>query len=858
MPPLLLLLLSHAQPSSASFNWGSGCDGGSGTFDVTLAEGAVATLGEIPKGKYDVRVFLSSATDVDVQLFDPGSAATAAAAGAGGGSKHAEGDAVIAWCDTAAAPGCNMGVLGAEEGAATAEYKGARIEYSGYGGTAGQPGREFIKVGGATPVALRMAAFAFEAGAARVTYEWSRSRSGCCSGAAACGGRFDVRVAKGGSAALGVIPRGKKDLRVALTAANDVDVQLFDVEDAAASGFPEGRAVVGYCDDGAPGCNAGALGNNDGGAEQATHKGLVYRYSGYDGEGGKAGHEWIEIAGVSNTRLLMKAFGYAAGNATVSYSYFELPPPGLPAEPLAEAPPSIDWRRAANSAAHRTAMFRGVPAGTLIARRGGAALEFIVRGAALLPDAALATLVATVPEWEEEEKAEEEKKKGEKEGGAAAGAAWATSEVLDRGVDGAARTAIVRLALAAHAPVGNYTLRVGVGAHALALRLIVLFNPYKGGAGGDGVYVSAAARREYVESEEGLIWQGTSDANTAHVWAFAQFDFAQLAVALRTALRRLPLRARADPVRVARHVTYAVGEDVCYGRWGGGHSYTSGTPAGGYRCSKTDGSRRCVEPGEWTGTAALFALHVAAGFRRVQYCQCFVYAGVVTTVGRALGIATRPVTNFQSAHDGEANRAIERYFAVDESSGAFAPVDGPSHDSVWSFHVWNEMHLRRPDLLAAGEARAHGWQAVDATPQELSPAGAGVVPSTKPVYALGPASVALVRRNLQTRCPGSLAAAAAAGAPPPHAPPSAAEAALELRHGCYDGGFVVAEVNAWVNMWVRDAAGTAQGGGWSPYGCAADGSDCGFPTDPFGDALGTIGLQVLLALTIVLSRSSLY
>ena len=50
------------------------------------------------------------------------------------------------------------------------------------------------------------------------------------------------------------------------------------------------------------------------------------------------------------------------------------------------------------------------------------------------------------------------------------------------------------------------------------------------------------------------------------------------------------------------------------------------------------------------------------------------------------------------------------------------------------------------------------------------------------------------------------------------------EAALELRHGCYDGGFVVAEVNAWVNMWVRDAAGTAQGGGWSPYGCAADGS----------------------------------
>ena len=113
-------------------------------------------------------------------------------------------------------------------------------------------------------------------------------------------------------------------------------------------------------------------------------------------------------------------------------------------------------------------------------------------------------------------------------------------------------------------------------------------------------------------------------------------------------------------MRVARHISYAVGEDVCYGKWGSG-SYTTGQPAGGYRCSKaaSNPGRRCVEPGDWTGTRELFALHVASGFRKVQYCQCFVYAGVVTTVGRALGIATRPVTTFQSAHDGEANRAVE-------------------------------------------------------------------------------------------------------------------------------------------------------------------------------------------------------
>ena len=51
--------------------------------------------------------------------------------------------------------------------------------------------------------------------------------------------------------------------------------------------------------------------------------------------------------------------------------------------------------------------------------------------------------------------------------------------------------------------------------------------------------------------------------------------------------------------------------------------------------------------------------------------------------GRALGIATRPVTNFESSHDTDYNRAIEKYFLFDKDSKTYEPTDGESGDSVW-------------------------------------------------------------------------------------------------------------------------------------------------------------------------------
>ena len=37
-------------------------------------------------------------------------------------------------------------------------------------------------------------------------------------------------------------------------------------------------------------------------------------------------------------------------------------------------------------------------------------------------------------------------------------------------------------------------------------------------------------------------------------------------------------------------------------------------------------------------------------------------------------------------------------------------------DSIWNFHVWNEVYMARPDLPAG----YGGWQVIDATPQEAS------------------------------------------------------------------------------------------------------------------------------------------
>ena len=84
---------------------------------------------------------------------------------------------------------------------------------------------------------------------------------------------------------------------------------------------------------------------------------------------------------------------------------------------------------------------------------------------------------------------------------------------------------------------------------------------------------------------------------------------------------------------------------------------------------------------------------------------------MLTTVARCLGIPARSVTNFVSAHDTHNNRMIDKFFDVDGN-----PLEHKNADSIWNFHVWNDLWFARRDLP---DGRG-GWQACDATPQERS------------------------------------------------------------------------------------------------------------------------------------------
>eukprot|EP00794_Sanderia_malayensis_P004709 gene4709-5330_t len=134
-----------------------------------------------------------------------------------------------------------------------------------------------------------------------------------------------------------------------------------------------------------------------------------------------------------------------------------------------------------------------------------------------------------------------------------------------------------------------------------------------------------------------------------------------------------------------------------------------------------------VKPWKWTGSASICKHYLEAG-KPVHYGQCWVFSGLTTALMRSLGIPTRSVTNYDSAHDTDNNLTFDKYFDED---GEY--LDEESDDSCWNFHVWNESWMTRPDLPVG----YGGWQAFDSTPQEES--------SGK--YRCGPASVRAIKEG---------------------------------------------------------------------------------------------------------------
>ncbi|XP_062887509.1 protein-glutamine gamma-glutamyltransferase 2-like isoform X2 [Mobula hypostoma] len=294
------------------------------------------------------------------------------------------------------------------------------------------------------------------------------------------------------------------------------------------------------------------------------------------------------------------------------------------------------------------------------------------------------------------------------------------------------------------AKIGRYTLVLlrPKGSQMMRYKLgefILLFNPW---CKEDEVFLDSEEQRtEYVLNEDGIIYNGSCYQIDGRSWYFGQFEENIVDICLMILDKNIKCQQnpakdyirRNDPVYISRVVTAMINsaddKGVLTGKWS--EPYTGG-----------------VYPWSWNGSVAILHQWYKKGRWPVHYGQCWVFAAVACTVLRCLGIPSRVVTNFNSAHDTNGNLTIEE--VIGESGKLLS-------EQIWNFHVWVESWMARNDLKPGYD----GWQALDPTPQEKS----------EGIYCCGPAPVKAIQ-----------------------------DGSVEMK---YDVPFVFAEVNADVVTWLR-------------------------------------------------------
>ncbi|XP_004609842.2 protein-glutamine gamma-glutamyltransferase 5 [Sorex araneus] len=275
------------------------------------------------------------------------------------------------------------------------------------------------------------------------------------------------------------------------------------------------------------------------------------------------------------------------------------------------------------------------------------------------------------------------------------------------------------------AAVGRYRLKVRIDTFqgpAVAYQLgefILLFNPW---CSGDTVYLdSEPQRQEYVVNDYGFIYQGNKNWIQPCPWNYGQFEENIVDICLELLDKSLNFQLdpaidcalRGSPVYISRVVCAMINSNddngVLNGNWS--ENYSDG-----------------MNPAEWTGSVAILKQWHATGCQPVRYGQCWVFAAVMCTVMRCLGVPTRVITNFDSGHDTDGNLIIDEYY---DNTGRI--LENKKKDTVWNYHVWNECWMARKDLPAG----YGGWQVLDATPQETS----------NGLYCCGPASVRAIKEG---------------------------------------------------------------------------------------------------------------
>ncbi|XP_053402043.1 annulin-like [Mercenaria mercenaria] len=253
----------------------------------------------------------------------------------------------------------------------------------------------------------------------------------------------------------------------------------------------------------------------------------------------------------------------------------------------------------------------------------------------------------------------------------------------------------------------------------------ILFNPW---CKDDATYIGdvEGGTEEYVLNDTGLVYRGSAWFPRPKEWNFGQFEEGILEAALLVIMKCFNAKTQfrlSDPVTVARVIAQVVNccdEDngILWGNWSG--NYEDGT-----------------SPLDWYGSPRIIRKYMETG-KPVKYGQCWVFSGVTTTICRAIGLPARSVTNFGSAHDTDWSCTIDKYFVRDEA-GILIPDKDSNNDSIWNYHVWNDVYMTRPDIKAIkGDTCDYdGWQAIDATPQERS----------KGVFTCGPCPLNAIKNG---------------------------------------------------------------------------------------------------------------
>ncbi|KAK3085742.1 hypothetical protein FSP39_008070 [Pinctada imbricata] len=249
--------------------------------------------------------------------------------------------------------------------------------------------------------------------------------------------------------------------------------------------------------------------------------------------------------------------------------------------------------------------------------------------------------------------------------------------------------------------------------------ITVLLNPW---CKDDAVYMeNQSLLDEYILNDYGAVYCGNWRQIGCRPWFFAQFEDGILEICLhliRKACGGKIKRTMSDPVKLSRYISQIVNNcddgGALVGNW-----------SGNYEGGKS--------PTHWVGSERILRQYYRSDGEPVCFGQCWVFSAVVVTVCRAIGLPCRSVTNFASAHDTDKSMTIDSVYEECED-GSLNHLPELSSDSVWNFHVWNEVWTARCDL----EPGFDGWQVIDATPQEMSDG----------LFVCGPSPLAAIKKGL--------------------------------------------------------------------------------------------------------------